>query len=88
MTRIIPDYSRHTDITLEDRLILADLARVRLNVLTSYRIAKEHHRQLVEAKGDLNQIEDYDNRIIHLRWTIESIDGEILAMYVRYGMVN
>ncbi len=84
---IIPDYDRYTDFTLEERMMLADLAAARVTTVIKFMVAKgEYKRALATANHD--EIDRYFVRFNALLEIIGEIDAAIRDIYVAHGRVN
>jgi hypothetical protein len=86
--QVIPDYQRHTNFTIEERLMLAEIARVRIELVTRLCFLKLQRQQLVISQVDDRLIDMYDNQIAHLKWTVGSLDETIFDMYKEHGRLN
>ncbi len=85
---ITPDYCRYTEFTLEERMMLADLARVRWNTVTTYLLVRSQRKHMAEGQADSSIIDHLEMRLAHLRWTIDAIDTAILDIYAEHGRLN
>jgi hypothetical protein len=86
--QIVPDYQRHTDFTPEERLLLADIASARIQIVTRLRFLVMRRDQMIVSQVDDRVIDDYDNQIAHLKWTITSLDQTIFEVYQEHGRLN
>jgi len=85
---VIPDYQRHTEFTPEERLMLAEIARVRIEIVMRLLYLRIQREQLVVSQVDDRLIDMYDNQIAHLDWTVKSLDETIFDMYREHGRLN
>jgi len=85
---VILDYQRHTEFTPEERLMLAEIARVRIEIVTRLIYLSIQRQQLVVSEVDDRLIDMYDNQIAHLKWTVASLDETIFDMYREHGRLN
>jgi hypothetical protein len=85
---IIPDYLRHTTFTIEERLMLDEIARARVLIVIRLRILVLRRDQMIVSEVDDRVIDDYDNQIAHLKWTITSLDQTIFEVYQEHGRLN
>ncbi len=84
----IPDYPRHTEFTPEERLFLAEVASARIQIVTRLSFLVKRRDQMIVSQVDDRVIDDYDNQIAHLKWTITSLDQTIREIYQEHGRLN
>lgn len=85
---VILDYQRYTEFTPEERLMLAEIARVRIEIVMRLLYLRIQREQLVVSQVDDRLIDMYDNQIAHLDWTVKSLDETIFDMYREHGRLN